>query len=619
MHLRRDRQRVGDRVHTYLSVVHAITEDSPLGKRSKPIVMANLGNETLVSEKHARQLMRSLGKYIEERWGGVPTPEEVKQTARELKPMERTLRMLSSRELGMRLLLEAAWKDLGVGKALSQFAAGRRIEFDFERVMFAMVLNRLSDPKSKHACNTWSKERAYLPEAKDWDVQHFYRALDVLHDHWEDLESALEKNIWKGLPAEDRTLRLIDTTSLYFEARQNDKELKELSDAWAASDADPEAKEPVRRRPASVNEPAFRMQGHNKDGHPGDPQVVIVTECTPGGYVLAHKTYPGNTRDTKATKDVVAALPRPRRGVDRVLVGDAGMFTIELMASLDAAGWKRLSAEGPRKSAVGRALLSEVAGRFTLHRSKPHMSFKSQDLSAAASPSGKAERWIATRNDRERERQLARIERHLDRVATTLSKQKAGEKTHPRAVCEVAAHQTLRRYVMPSPKVPGAFVLDQDAIRKERQLAGIRFYRTTKLDWDAETLYAAYTSLQEVEANHKLFKGPLRLQPCYHRTTERIEAHVMLTILAGNCVRRLEHLTDLTFRQLSDLFGGLMVGEMADGGDHFWQRGELNQEQEKVLERLGMRIPPREWALSIEGLPGNLLSRKRPGVRDTTS
>ena len=53
--------------------------------------------------------------------------------------------------------------------------------------------------------------------------------------------------------------------------------------------------------------------------------------------------------------------------------------------------------------------------------------------------------------------------------------------------------------------------------------------------------------------------------------------------------------------------------------DYVWQRGELNQEQEQVLERLGMRIPPREWALSIEGLPGNLLSRKRPGVRDTTS
>jgi hypothetical protein len=614
LHLRRDRQQVGAKTHVYLSIAHAITEDSPLGKRSKPIIMANLGNEVLVSEKHARQLMRSFEKYIHQRWGGTPTAEEVKETARELKPRERELRMLASREFGMRLLLEVAWRGLHIGKALSAFASEHRIEFDFERVVFAMVLNRLSDPKSKHACNIWAKERAYLPDL-DAEVQHYYRSLDLLHGHWQELEAGLEKVIWKDLSPEERSLRLIDTTSLYFEARMNDQELKNLSDAWDKADADPTVKAPRRRRPDTVNEPAFRMQGHNKDGHPGDPQVVIITECTPGGFVLSHKTYAGNTRDTTATKAVIDDLPRPRRGVDRVLVGDAGMFSKELMASLDEKGWKRLSAEGPRKSALGRAMLSEVAGRYTIHRGKPYMSFKKKDFTASESPSGKAERWVATRNEREQERQLERIERHIDKVAVTLSKQVAEDGTHPRAVCQVASHQTLKRYVMPSPSVKGTFILDQEAIRREKQIAGVRFYRTTKVDWEPEALYTAYTMLQEVEANHKLYKGPLRLQPCYHRTTERIEAHVMLTILAGNCVRYLERQTEMTFRGLSDLFGGLMVADMADGDDRFWQRGEMNAEQEKVLERLGMRIPPREWASSIEGLPPNLLSRKRPGRR----
>ena len=146
MHLRRDTQQVGDKTHVYLSIAHAITEDSPLGKRSKPIILANLGNKLQVEEKHARQLMRSLEKYIAKRWGnGSPTAEEVKQTARELKPLERQLRMLSSREFGMRLLAEVAWRELGIGKALAAFAKERRIEFDFERVVFAMVYNRLVD------------------------------------------------------------------------------------------------------------------------------------------------------------------------------------------------------------------------------------------------------------------------------------------------------------------------------------------------------------------------------------------------------------------------------------------------------------------------------------------
>jgi hypothetical protein len=58
---------------------------------------------------------------------------------------------------------------------------------------------------------------------------------------------------------------------------------------------------------------------------------------------------------------------------------------------------------------------------------------------------------------------------------------------------------------------------------------------------------------------------------------------------------------------------------MAHGDERFWQRGEMNPEQERVLERLGMRVPPREWALSIEGLPPNLMSRKRRVKRDTAS
>ncbi|MDB5100180.1 MAG: transposase [Cyanobacteria bacterium RYN_339] len=611
MHLRRDRQKVGKRTHTYLSIAQAITEEGPKGKRSKPIVMANLGNEANIEEKHARQLMRSLEKYIAERWGEKPTSEEVKQAARVIRKRERELRMITSRAFGLRMLLEAAWRELGVGKALAAFAAQRRIEFDFERVMFTMVLNRMSDPKSKHACNFWAKERAYLPEAKGWDVQHYYRALDVLHDHWEELEKVLETHLWKGLSPEERMLRLVDTTSLYFEARQNDKELKDLADA------NPDVRPPRRRRPEVVNVPAFRMQGHNKDGHPGDPQVVIATECTVGGYVLSHKTYPGNTSDTTVTKDLLTRLPRPKRGVDRVFVTDAGMLSAELMAEIDAAGWKRLSAEGPRKSKVGQAMLRSVPGRYLLHGGKPHMGFKVKDMTAAESPSGKAERWVATRNEREQERQLARIERHVDKTAEILAKQKVTNGTHPRSVCAVASHMTLRKYVMPSTKVTGTFILNPTTIRREKMLAGVRFYRTTKLDWDAEAIYAAYTSLQDVEANHKLFKGPLALQPCYHRTTEHIEAHVMLTILTGNCVRHLERLTSMTFGKLHDLFGGLMVAEMADGDERFWQRGELNEEQEEVLERLGISVPPHEWAISIEGFPTKPPSQKRLAKRNT--
>ncbi len=331
----------------YLSIAHNVREETAKGSRTKPVVFANLGNEEAIDEKMARQLVRSLDKYIDQRWGAKgakPTASEVQELAHEVRRQERTFRMLATKDLGMRLLLEAAWQDLGVGDALREFTAKRRVAFDFERVVFAMVLNRLYDPMSKQACNEWVKHTGFLPEAEGWDVHQFYRAMDVLHEHWHELEDFLADKLTAGLTPDELQLRLLDTTSLYFEARHNDAELADLASAWDAWERDPneKAKPPRRAAPATVNEPAFRMQGHNKDGHPGDPQVVIASECVQAGYVLRHRTFAGNTADITIAKALVAQLPAVPEGQERVWVSDAGMMSKQLMTTLDAAGWHRL-------------------------------------------------------------------------------------------------------------------------------------------------------------------------------------------------------------------------------------------------------------------------------------
>lgn len=631
MHFRRDRQTVNGRVLTYVSIVYDIFEDGPRGKskRSKPIVLVNLGREEQLDSRQADRVLELVKAMVEKRLGPRPARAALEQIASELKSQEKRLRLLASnnpldlpdlpsapvapdatpepelkllsaRELGMRLLLEAAWEGLGVGEALSTFAAGRRVEFDFERVVFAMVYNRLADAKSKHACNQWVADRAYMPEAKGWQVHQFYRAMDVLHDHWLDVESALRDRIEQGMTPEEKRLHLVDTTSLYFEARHNDRELAELAGAWEAADADEDTPDPKRSRPTSFNSPPFRMQGHNKDGHPGDPQVVIASECTASGYVLGHRTYPGNTNDSTIAKDLLSRTVPLTEGQEKIWVSDAGMLSKTVLKLLREKGWKYLLAEGPRKSVVGPALLSNSPGRFRGHTIKPHLGFKWKDVPAEESPSKEPERWVATRNEKEQERQRAAIERRLDRTSRMLSKQELDEEGHPKTVCKVVSHPTLSRLVEPSKKVKGTYVLSQKGIAKERQLAGIRFYRTNKLDWEPQAMFDAYQALQAVEANHKLFKGPLRLQPCHHRTTDRIEAHVMLTILAANCVRYLERKTGLTFHELAKLFGGLTASLMEQGTDQYWLRSEFKTAQLEVLEQAGARIPERRWDVSIE-------------------
>lgn len=129
------------------------------------------------------------------------------------------------------------------------------------------------------------------------------------------------------------------------------------------------------------------------------------------------------------------------------------------------------------------------------------------------------------------------------------------------------------------------------------------------MDWDAEALWDAYGMLQEVEANHRLMKGPLRLRPCYHRTTERIEAHVMLTIMAANCGRYLERSTGRKYPELLSLFKPLKAIQLDDGRSRYWQRSELTPGQIEVLEALQLPIPPTTWDKWIE------LKKMRPKPR----
>lgn len=346
MYIRRDCKKDA----TYLSIAHNIVEDAPAGKRAKPIVFANLWPEDEISGEMASSMAKAFERYAAKRLAeakGEAPARTLANTAARTRAASTAFRILATKELGMRLLVEAVWKDLGLDRALAGFAASRRFEFPLERLVFAMVLNRLVDPKSKLACNDWVKTKGYVPEGTSWQVQHFYRALDVLHEHGEEVEALVGDALAAQLSEAEKSFQLVDTTTLYFESRQNDREVQLLAEAWDDFDADGTLKAPRRPRPAVVNDTEFRMQGHNKDGHPGDPQVVIASLCAPGGLVLLHRVFPGNTPDVTVTKRLLAEFPPLASGIERVWVSDAGMAS--------SSSWMRRAGSEPPQRLRGRA------------------------------------------------------------------------------------------------------------------------------------------------------------------------------------------------------------------------------------------------------------------------
>lgn len=175
----------------------------------------------------------ALDRYLQNRFGRTPPRrEQAEVAAQEVKVKAPALRILASRSYGMRVIVEQVRKDLGFAKAISSVERRRAISFCLERVVFAMVLNRLVDPCSKRACNEWIENEARFPEADGLDVQHFYRALDIFYEYEEEVFDAIGRSARENVPDDELKTLLFDTTTSYVESDYDDQERKQIAEGW---------------------------------------------------------------------------------------------------------------------------------------------------------------------------------------------------------------------------------------------------------------------------------------------------------------------------------------------------------------------------------------------------
>lgn len=598
MYVRSDPQRLKDgTVRRYISLAHNVWVEGPTGKkRTKPVIFARLGVEEELDEQMVKSARDALDRYLQKRFGRMEAQraEVAEQAAAQTAEVVPALRVLSSREYGLRVIVEAAWKRLGLDKALAGFARLHDVQFDFERVVFAMVFNRLVDPQSKRACNEWVKEGAWFPEAEGWQVQHFYRALDVLEQHETELLTVLRRAVRDRLSKQELELLLIDTTSSYFHIDSDDAERAELASDWEAHRKG-EREAPGPPEPADVNDPPLRLRGHSKDHRPDKPQIVIGFVATTSGRIVSHGVFPGNRNDQTIAPELIRLALDVDPDVRPVVVMDSGMSGGPNLAAIDGMDRQpdRITGVPVRNSRFAEDDVLSRPGRWRAHPDKPHFQYRVVEVDADGSPSGRPELWIATRNQREAERVKRKLSKQVERVRAVLA---GGDviSDHNRAVCNLLANRALKRFVRTSSD-GRRLLLDQLRIKKEQRLAGVKVIRSTLVDHEPIVSLRAYESLLRVEDGFRTFKGPLRLRPMHHRASRRIRAHVLVCALALACLQELEQATGRRFEQLRKLFGPVKAVQMEQGPTRFWQRGEWSGDAATVLTALDLGQGSRTW------------------------
>ncbi|RLB95528.1 MAG: IS1634 family transposase [Deltaproteobacteria bacterium] len=261
-------------------------------------VLYSFGRREQLNLEVLKRLARSICRFLR--------PEDALELQAQAQG-EGALRFIRSRPAGGAYLLRVLWERLDIGGYLSVAVKDRAFTTLVQEALFAVVANRALSPLSKLAIEQWVSEEVYLGHDEQLQVQHFYRAMDFLLEHAEEIQDEVFRATASLL---NLTVDLIffDTTNTYFETEE-------------------------------VSDSQLKAYGKSKDKRDDLPLVTIGLAVTREGIPVRCWVLPGNQHDAQSVDQIQKDLNNwnPCRVV---WVMDSGMAREENRRILQRASWR---------------------------------------------------------------------------------------------------------------------------------------------------------------------------------------------------------------------------------------------------------------------------------------
>jgi transposase len=508
---------------------------------------------------------------------------------------------------GPMLAARTTWSELGLDTMLDQRARpDRSPAVRLSDRALVLVANRLTAPSSEHALAQWLESdfvcdcrgrrfiAAWREEAERKasrtprvrvearQLQQWYRTLDQLIERKGQIEQALYLKL-RDLFSLQVDMVFYDLTSTYFEGK---------------------------------GPPEIGANGHSRDGKPRNPQVLVGLVMV-DGWPIAHHVFEGNRRDAMTVSEVVIDLER-RFGLNRIVfVGDRGMVTSQNLADLRGSGHGYIVGRNRRRSGEVFDYIQSASGPWiecpvgiTAREKSPppktlvqEVSSKEPGVRVFVVHSEERLAFERTQRVKSMDRVRTRLEKLERRVAK--GKLKAAEKVGA-AAAKILARNHGHRYYGWSYE-DGVFRFFEHPVHYTREQAyeGKYVIQTEEPNLSAVDAVRLYKELSEVERAFANLKDVLDMRPIYHRTDDRVQAHIFVAALAFLLHRAIEKKLkaarlDLSATQALTALKSVRVVDI-DLGDGTTKRSVTRgtQRAAAVLRALGITdldppIPPQQ-------------------------
>lgn len=421
-----------------------------------------------------------------------------------------SLDLLRPRSVGIEHVAIAALRQIG----LEQKLEGLGLTGPQRSAVIGTLIGRMVVPGSELATHGWLQHHSALGELIDYDFEamnlmQLYRASDQLLKHKDALECYLYERE-RSLFDFEEVITLYDLTNTFFEGTAK-------GNANAAF-------------------------GRSKEKRSDCPLVTLALVLDGSGFPKRSEVFAGNASEPGTLAQMVGKLVNEGAPI---IVLDAGLATEDNIAWLVENNYRYV-----------------VVSRKRHREFDPEQSVRVKDDGQARvevqrvvnEDTGEVELYChsSQREDKERgidKRFAQRFETALEKLHQGLSK-KRNVKRYDKVLERIGRlkqkYSRAARYyeitVAHDESSPNATAIHwQRVTPTEDTCPGVYCLRTNQDSWDESKLWHTYTMLTDLEAVFRSLKSELGLRPVYHHKTERVSAHLFISVLAYHLVHTIRY------------------------------------------------------------------------------
>ena len=421
------------------------------------------------------------------------------------------------------LFLQKIYYELGLNRICDEISDKYRFTYDLNSILSRLIYARVLSPSSKLSSLEYS---GTLLEKPNFELQHIYRALEVISKENDFIQAALYKNSRRVSKRNDKVL-YYDCTNFFFEIEAEDD---------------------------------LRKYGKSKEHRP-NPIVQMGLFLDGDGIPLAFSIFPGNKNEQPSLKPLEKKIIKDFGNSSFVVCTDAGLSGTPNRKFNDKMGRAFITTQSVKKmqSFLHDWVFDDTG--WMLHQGGKNKTYNISQLKEDAKLMEKyknevfyKERWI--NEDGLEQRIIVSFS-----VKSMLYQRNIRMRQYQRASSMLENPGGIKRKSQNDPKrfiketaatkdgeiaSKKSYELNEELFLSESQYDGY-YAVATNLEDDAEQIVRINKNRWEIEAAFRIMKSEFEARPVYLSREDRIRAHFTTCYLALTVFKYLEKRIDGDF------------------------------------------------------------------------